>query len=113
MVQPRKPLERILYTKIDDAVHIAAQLSTLPYNHSWINEISDLPGFPASPEKTNINVRTDNYVLITDQMQKALTHLMEARKCLLLLGVQGLVFSQENSHAEKVQTDPEDIRFEL
>jgi hypothetical protein len=113
MSQPRKPLERVLYTKIDEAIHIAAQFTTLSYNHSWVNEISDLPGFPASPEKTNINVRTDNYVLITDQMQQALTHLMEARKCLLLLGIQGLVFSQEKFHEKEVPSDTEDIRFEL
>jgi hypothetical protein len=109
----RKPLERVLYTHIDDAVHIAAQLSTLRYNDPWINEISDLPGFPVSPENSNINIRTDNYVLITDQMQKALTLLMEARKCLLLLGVQGLVFSEERPYEKKVPTDPEDVRFEL
>lgn len=113
MSQPRKPIERILYTQIDEAINHAAQLTTLTYNHPWINEIADRPGFPASPEKTNINIRTDNYVLITDQMQQVLTHLMEARKCLLLMGIQGLVFSQETTHEKEVPTDPEDIRFQL
>jgi hypothetical protein len=109
----RTPIERTLYTHINAAVQIASELASLSYNDEIINEISDLPGFPVSPENSNINIRTDNYVLITDQMNEAMNHLIQARKCLLLLGVQGLVFSEAPPYEKKVPSDPENVRFEL
>jgi hypothetical protein len=102
---------QILYTNIEQGIKLAAELASMKYDDPRINEISDLKGFPISLEHSKFNVRTDNYVLITDQMNEVMNQLIEARKNLLLLGIQGKIFSQETTHAEKVQTHPEDIRL--
>ena len=97
---------------LDRAISIAAQMTCLPISAEKINDICDLPGFPKSPEITVGNIRTDNYVLITDTMNECMNHLVEARKCLMLLGIHHLV-SPQDYNEKKVPSNPEDIRFEL
>lgn len=80
--------EYTLYTQIEACIKMAAQLSAMNFDHQHVPTVTSRQGFPPSPEKFGPNVITDNFVLMSDSFQDCLKHLSEARKSLLMIGVQ-------------------------
>jgi hypothetical protein len=97
--------EITLFTQIEACIKMAAQLSALSFDHPHVNNMSNRSGFPPSPEKHGPNIRTDNFVLITDCMHECTKHLLEARKQLLMLGVQPPNKHREVQDEEEVSGD--------
>ena len=105
-----------LYTNIQNSIRLCATLTQMEYTHPKVDQISSNPGFPVSPEIREDDQRLDSFVLITSAFQKCLFCLMEARKELLLLGVQNEFFEskQEVQPTEKeVPIQPGSIRQQL
>lgn len=80
--------EHTLFTQVETCIKMAAQLAAMQFEHQHVSVITGRQGFPTSPEKYGPNIRTDNFVLVSDSFQECMKHLMEARKALLILGVQ-------------------------
>lgn len=77
-----------LFTNIQNSIRLCATLTTIEYGHPKINQIASNRGFPVSPETREEDRKLDSYVLMTDAFRLCLHHLTEARKQLLLLGIQ-------------------------
>lgn len=80
--------EHTLFTQIETCIKMAAQLAALQFEHQHVPIVTNRQGFPTSIEKYGPNIKTDNFVLMSDSFQECMKHLMEARKSLLILGVQ-------------------------
>lgn len=83
-----------LYTNLQNSIRLCATLTTVEYGHPKINQISSNKGFPVSPENREEDRKLDEYVLMTDAFRLCLHHLMEARKQLLLLGIQHELYEE-------------------
>lgn len=94
--------EYTLFTNIETCIQMAAQLSAMKFDHTHVNTMSNRQGFPPSPEKHGINIRTDNFVMITDCLLECQKNLIEARKQLLMLGVQNAPKPSQNSNEEEI-----------
>jgi hypothetical protein len=100
--------EHKLFTDIELCIKLAAQLTAIGFDSKHVNVVTGRQGFPDSPEKYGPNIRTDNYVLMSDTFQECLQHLMAARKSLLLLGVQ---FAPEQlDHEKSLPSETTDLR---
>lgn len=105
-----------LYTNIQNSIRLCATLTQMDYTHPKVEQIQNNPGFPVSPEAREDDRRLDSFVLMTSAFQKCLVYLMEARKELLLLGVQNefLETKQEAQPYEKeIQAVNSTIRQQL
>lgn len=100
--------EHKLYTSLELCIKMAAQLSAISFDNQHVQVITGRQGFPDSPEKFGPNIKTDNFVFMTEAFQKCLVHLMDARKELMLLGVH---FAPENLDYEKsLPSETTDLR---
>lgn len=93
--------EQTLFTQIETCIKMAAQLAALQFEHQHVQVVTTRQGFPTSLEKYGPNIKTDNFVLMSDSFQECMKHLMEARKSLLLMGVQ---FAPKHINEEEIQT---------
>ena len=80
--------EYTLFTQIESFIKMSAQLAAMQFDHQHVSVVNCRQGFPTSPEKYGPNIKTDNFVLMSDSFQECMKHLMEARKALLMMGVQ-------------------------
>lgn len=108
-----------LYTNIQNSIRLCATLTTVEYGHPKIQQIASNRGFPISPENREEDRKLDNYVLMTDAFRLCLHHLSEARKQLLLLGIQHELYEETptihnpspRSSPNHVETSPKPSTF--
>lgn len=101
-MQQQQP-EHTLFTQIESCIKMAAQLAALQFDHQHVSTVTCRQGFPTSPEKFGPNIKTDNFVLMSDSFQECMKHLMEARKSLLVMGVQ-YAPKHINTNEEEIST---------